>query len=539
MGSGICSCLDNIAGNESENLSRNANNDLSKPTKIESNPKTNFNEIDKLNASINDFHSRNINNNTKTPPTSAQSNQIKTRTNKINTYSIDINSINSDSIYNGRRTTDINISSNENRSITNSNNDVNTSNINTKRSEKNKTIEKKSSKLQKKLPKEGLITYNFIHFFESPKGQEMAVNINNFPNKLCISIHKYLLRLLAKKEYNKHIKEYISNSQKLCKTCIEKIYKNNPKLKDFESSSKIIYSKDGYKKYYTDEKDINNMTITEKDTTLYDNCIIINYKNDDSSSLDNILWIYKGQVNENNEPYGFGEFFSINGILKKGYFKNGELQGWGQIIIPNNYIMIGYFNEDVLSGKGEKYTEKLRSVYIGDFLDNKKHGKGEEKSKEGKYIGSFKNDKKHGEGKMIYNISGDIYEGEYKNDLFDGKGHYIYKSSGQEYKGEYKEGKMHGKGLYEWSESEYYRGEFNEGKKEGQGEIHWANGRSFIGPFLNGRPNGVGIFDNGINFKGEMEFIDGKMNVKYFNKQNSSTDRSNVNSGVQSFRDTK
>ena len=98
---------------------------------------------------------------------------------------------------------------------------------------------------------------------------------------------------------------------------------------------------------------------------------------------------------------------------------------------------------------------------------------------------------------------------------------------------------MHGKGLYEWSEGEYYRGEFNEGKKQGQGEIHWANGRSFIGPFMNGRPHGIGIFDNGINFKGEMEFIDGKMNIKYLNK-NFNSERSSVNSSINnSFRDMK
>ena len=539
MGSEICSCIDNIAGNETENLSRNANDDLSKPKKIESNPKIDFRGSSTMNASINDYYGTNNINNTKSPPPPpAQSNPRITR---INNNSIDINTINSDSIYNGHKTTEYNnINSNENMTITNTmNNDENNKqNINYNNiSKTNNIIEKKSTNLEKKLPKEGLISYNFVHFFDTPKGQEMAVNINNFPNKLCVSIHKYLLRLLAKKEYDKHIKEYISNSQKLFKVCIAKIYNNNPKLKEFESSSKIIYSKDGYKKYYSDEKDINNMTITEKDIILYDNCIIINYKEDDTSSLDNFLWIYKGQVNENSEPYGYGEFFSKNGISKKGYFKNGELQGWGQIIIPNNCVMIGYFNEGALCGKGEKYTQKLKSIYIGDFLDNKKHGNGEENSKEGKYIGTFKNDKKHGKGKMIYNLSGDIYEGEYKNDLFDGNGHYIYKTSGQEYKGEYKEGLMHGKGLYEWSETEYYRGDFNEGKKEGQGEIHWANGRSFIGPFLNGRPNGIGIFDNGISFKGEMEFIDGKMNVNYLSKQYNS-ERSSVSSNT-SFRDMK
>ena len=120
---------------------------------------------------------------------------------------------------------------------------------------------------------------------------------------------------------------------------------------------------------------------------------------------------------------------------------------------------------------------------------------------------------------MIYKLSGDIYEGEYKNDLFDGNGHYIWKTSGQEYKGEYKNGLMNGKGLFEWAEGEFYRGNFVNGKKEGTGELHMGNGRSFIGPFANGRPNGIGVYDNGINFKGEMEFIDGKMNLDYIRRR--------------------
>ena len=128
------------------------------------------------------------------------------------------------------------------------------------------------------------------------------------------------------------------------------------------------------------------------------------------------------------------------------------------------------------------------------------------------------NDKKNGKGKMINNISGDIYEGNFKDDLFDGEGHYIYKMSGQEYKGEYKNGLMHGKGLYEWSQGEYYKGSFVNGKKEGNGEMHWADGRTYIGPFLNGRPQGIGIYDNGINYKGEMEFNNGKLNRDYISK---------------------
>ena len=120
---------------------------------------------------------------------------------------------------------------------------------------------------------------------------------------------------------------------------------------------------------------------------------------------------------------------------------------------------------------------------------------------------------------MIYKMSGDIYEGDYKDDLFNGNGNYIWKATGQEYKGEYKNGLMNGKGLFEWSEGEFYRGNFVNGKMEGDGELHMGNGRIFIGPFTNGRPNGIGIFDNGIDFKGEMEFIDGRMNIDYMKKK--------------------
>ena len=133
---------------------------------------------------------------------------------------------------------------------------------------------------------------------------------------------------------------------------------------------------------------------------------------------------------------------------------------------------------------------------------------------------------------MIFSLSGDIYEGNYKDDLFDGKGHYIWKISGQEYTGEYKNGLMHGKGLYEWSEGEFYRGSFINGKKEGNGEMHWADGRSFIGPFVNGRPQGIGIFDNGINYKGEMEFIDGKLNRDYLTKKYRGSESNSLQSSL-------
>ena len=92
---------------------------------------------------------------------------------------------------------------------------------------------------------------------------------------------------------------------------------------------------------------------------------------------------------------------------------------------------------------------------------------------------------------------------------------------------------MHGKGLYEWSEREYYLGYFVNGKKEGNGEMHWADGRSYIGPFINGRPQGIGIYDNGINYKGEMEFVGGKLNREYISKNNEGFDTESIQSSSE------
>ena len=377
-------------------------------------------------------------------------------------------------------------------------------------------IEKKPS--VKNLSKEGFVNDNFKNFFNTPKGQEMTLNINNQSNKLCITLHKYLLSLLTKREFKKNIKYYIEEGNNLYQNCIYDIYNSNEHLKNAETNAEVKYKPDGYLKYYSEQKDIEEMRFSNPKES-FDNCIIINYSDNNPSTLDNMVWVYKGQSNKSGEPHGFGEKHFKNGIKQKGYWKNGEMFGWCEEIDNQVNISIGpFYNNKVITGKGEKFTKKKKILYIGEFIKGQKSGKGEETSIEGKYVGNFYKDKKDGKGKMIYNISGDIYEGEYKDDLFNGNGHYIWKTTGQEYRGEYKNGLMHGKGLLEWSEGEFYRGNFVNGKKEGEGELHMGNGRTFIGPFVNGRPNGIGIYDNGINFKGEMEFIDGQMNINYIKR---------------------
>ena len=373
----------------------------------------------------------------------------------------------------------------------------------------------------------------------TPQGEEMALNMEQKQNKFCITLHKYFLKLITKREFKKNIRYYVEKGDNLYKTCVNNIYNSNPKLKKIELNSVIKYSPKGYLNYYSDEKDIENMKFNNP-KECFDNCIVINYSENNSSSLDNMLWVYKGQVNKKGEPHGFGEKLSKNGTKEKGYWKDGQMFGWGEMIDIKGNIFIGpFYNNQGITGKGEKYTLKRKILYKGEFVKGQKSGKGEENSNEGQFIGSFYKDKKDGKGKMIYKLSGDIYEGEYKNDLFDGNGHYIWKTTGQEYKGEYKNGLMNGKGLFEWGEGEFYRGHFVNGKKEGTGELHMGDGRIFIGPFANGRPNGIGVYDNGINFKGEMEFIDGKMNLEYIRRRYSTNSLKSFNSNNSNNKDEK
>ena len=102
-------------------------------------------------------------------------------------------------------------------------------------------------------------------------------------------------------------------------------------------------------------------------------------------------------------------------------------------------------NKDV-NKKTKKYmTEIKKSVYKLNSLENKPSNIKKEYYN-GKYIGDFINNKRQGKGKYIYN-NGDIYEGEYKEDLKDGYGTYKF-VNGDIYKGDYKKGNFDGKGIY-------------------------------------------------------------------------------------------
>ena len=584
MGNEICTCLNNLAGLDSEDLSRegNDNNNNTKNNKnikkVNKKPKVVLHRKDSLDSSEpvqsqkeKESISTNLNSDNKN--TLSSHNQMPAQKKSANKKKINAklknkaqnNSINSDSIDNknfDKRNNENNINNNIDKNIDIKDNNINNININKNKvsennnnnnvnknknivnnknksnnnnnsinSKKNEVKNKEEEKidLNKILNREHMVSENFNKFFNSQNGQEMILNMNETKNKMCITLHKYFVSLITRRKYKKYLKYFLEEKNSLFQKCLDLIYNTNPDLQKIENISPIKYTPDGYLKYYTDAKDQEKMKFDPKKDS-FDNCIIINYEEDDSSSIEKILWVYKGQVNKMGFPHGLGEKIFKKGIKKAGYWNSGQMSGWGMVMDIKGFIFIGpFFDEKGVTGNGEKFALRKRAVYKGEFMDGEKSGKGEEDSNEGFFEGNYYHDKKNGKGKMIYKLTGDIYEGDYKNDLFDGQGHYIWKITGQQYTGDYKEGLMHGKGLFEYSEGEYYKGDFVNGKKEGQGELHMGNGRVYIGPFVNGRPNGVGIFDNGFNFKGEAEFIDGKMNINYLKEKYTNTTLSTNN----------
>ena len=530
MGNEICSCLNNLTGLDSEDLSREGNEE-NNTKKVKKKPKVVLNRKDSLESS-DPFQSQkeketistNMNSEYKNTLTSYPQSQKKQENKKKLNSKQKNNPENKNNINNNKN----NINNNNNKILDN-NNKVNKNSGNNNKNEIRNKKEKKVD-LEKILKREEMVSENFNKFFNSEKGQEMILNMTETKNKMCITLHKYFVSLITRRKYKKNLKYFQEEKISLFQKCLELIYNANPNLQKLENISPIKYTQDGYKKYYPDEKEQEKMKFDPKKES-FDNCIIITYEEDDSSSIEKMLWIYKGQVNQEGLPHGFGEKIFKNGIKIIGYFKEGEVYGWCMEIGLEAIFIGPFFDNKKVTGWGEKFSLRKKAVYKGEFIDGEKNGKGEEDSNEGIFVGNYYHDKKNGKGKMIYKISGDIYEGDYKNDLFDGKGHYIWKMTGQQYTGDYKNGMMHGKGLLEYSEGEYYKGDFVNGIKEGEGELHMGNGRSFIGPFVNGRPNGIGIFDNGINFKGEIEFIDGKMNINYMKKKygNSAANNNEVN----------
>ncbi|XP_043924595.1 MORN repeat-containing protein 3 isoform X1 [Protopterus annectens] len=146
----------------------------------------------------------------------------------------------------------------------------------------------------------------------------------------------------------------------------------------------------------------------------------------------------------------------------------------------------------VYSVNGDQYT--------GEWLDNKKHGKGTQlwKSTGALYDGDWKFGMRNGFG--TYSVPDPVtreykklYSGEWKNDKRHGYGTNFY-SDNEYYEGEWAKDKRHGWGRMYYEDGMIYEGEWSEDSHGGQGMLRLVNENRYEGSWKNGKKHGHGKF---------------------------------------------
>ena len=169
----------------------------------------------------------------------------------------------------------------------------------------------------------------------------------------------------------------------------------------------------------------------------------------------------KGKAFENNKVLFEGKYQGggmWNGFECK-YLENGKIIGKeyfkGKIKFEGEYL------NDKKNGKGKEYNAKGKLIFEGEYLNGKRNGRGIEYNADGIFEGEFKNGKK-------WNGTGYNKYGEIDYDIFNGYGTLKeYYGDKLIYEGECKQGYRHGKGREDnfFTGKLIYNGVFLYGKK--------------------------------------------------------------------------
>lgn len=137
--------------------------------------------------------------------------------------------------------------------------------------------------------------------------------------------------------------------------------------------------------------------------------------------------------------------------------------------------------------------------YTGDWLDNKKDGKGTQKWKATNciYDGDWKGGKRNGFGTYSIPKEGGGYQKQYsggwKNDKRHGYGTHFYTDT-EYYEGEWYADKRSGWGRMYYADGSIYEGEWFDDQRSGQGMLRLTNENRYEGQWKNDQKNGAGKF---------------------------------------------
>ncbi|XP_014681140.1 PREDICTED: alsin-like isoform X2 [Priapulus caudatus] len=171
---------------------------------------------------------------------------------------------------------------------------------------------------------------------------------------------------------------------------------------------------------------------------------------------------------KNNLMHGYGILntpCSDGTDVSEGHWREGKLHGYACIKYANGDIYKGYFKDGLRHGHGcfeqGKFLTQAASIYVGEWLANKKHGYGilDNIIKAEKYMGMWKDDLRQGPG-LVVTLDGIYYEGTFTSDKLTGFGLMMFDDN-TSYEGEFSDGGVfYGKGQMTLPNADVISGNF-------------------------------------------------------------------------------
>ncbi|XP_072253374.1 alsin-like isoform X2 [Leuresthes tenuis] len=191
--------------------------------------------------------------------------------------------------------------------------------------------------------------------------------------------------------------------------------------------------------------------------------------------------------------HGRGTMKWPDGRMYKGNFKNGLEDGYGECLMPNKILnkpdsYQGQWREGKIHGFG-KYKYANGEVYEGCFCDGQRHGYGMlssgklARTSSSVFIGHWVHDKKTGYGVHDDITRGEKYMGQWLDDQRHGSA-VVVTQYGAYYEGTFRENKMSGPGVLVSEDDTVFRGEFSDDWTiSGKGVLSLVNGDCVDGLF--------------------------------------------------------
>ena len=205
----------------------------------------------------------------------------------------------------------------------------------------------------------------------------------------------------------------------------------------------------------------------------------------------------------------FTKFTYPDGSVYEGEMLDGKKHGKGKMVFPNKAVYDGEWQDDKMNGRATLTMSvpetDVVAVYEGTWINNNQCGYGKMSCGGFVYEGEFSGSKFNGKGKVVA-LDGSVYEGDWVNGKKHGKGKMVY-ANGTVYEGEWKNDDRNGRGTATYTSGSVYEGEWIDGKKNGKGKNTFPNGSVYEGDFANDKIHGYGtmVYDDGSTYTGEWE----------------------------------